>query len=52
MENNFEVILDEKTLGKQTDTWVRLEEGSISGAVTLNATYGQDYYPAVRDTST
>lgn len=46
-----QILLDEKTLGKQTDTWVRLEEGSISGAVTLNATYGQDYYPAVKDTS-
>ncbi|KUL82257.1 hypothetical protein ZTR_10772 [Talaromyces verruculosus] len=47
-----QILLDEKTLGKQTDTWVRLEEGSISGAVTLNATYGQDRYPAVKDTST
>ncbi|EED16237.1 conserved hypothetical protein [Talaromyces stipitatus ATCC 10500] len=46
-----QILLDEKTLGSQTDTWVRLEEGSISGAVTLNATYGLDYYPAVEDTS-
>ncbi|EEA22062.1 hypothetical protein EYB25_006705 [Talaromyces marneffei] len=47
-----QILLDEKTLGNQTITWVRLEEGSVSGAVTLNATYGQDYYPAVGDTST
>lgn len=29
-------------------TWVRLEDGSISGKVTLNGTYGQDSYPSVK----
>ncbi|KAG9942889.1 Metallo-dependent phosphatase, partial [Aureobasidium melanogenum] len=37
------------TKGKEDiETWVRLEDGSISGRVTLNGTYGQDSYPAVR----
>jgi len=34
----------------QVETWVRLETGGVSGHVTLNATYGGDYYPAVADT--
>jgi hypothetical protein len=35
--------------GKEdVETWVRLEDGSISGKVTLNGTYGQDLYPAVK----
>ncbi|CAC9889749.1 unnamed protein product [Aureobasidium pullulans] len=29
-------------------TWVRLEDGSISAKVTLNGTYGQDSYPSVK----
>ncbi|KAK6003653.1 hypothetical protein QM012_009424 [Aureobasidium pullulans] len=33
---------------KDVETWVRLEDGSVSGRVTLNGTYGQDSYPAVR----
>ncbi|KAH8689015.1 Metallo-dependent phosphatase-like protein [Talaromyces proteolyticus] len=47
-----QILLDEKTLGSQTKSWVRLEDSTISGAVTLNATYGQDKYPAVLDTFT
>jgi hypothetical protein len=47
-----QILLDEKTLGSQTSTWVRLEDETISGKVTLNATYGQDHYPAVADTDT
>lgn len=35
--------------GKEdVETWVRLEDGSVSGRVTLNGTYGQDSYTAVR----
>lgn len=33
---------------KDVETWVRLEDGSTSGRVTLNGTYGQDTYPAVK----
>jgi hypothetical protein len=32
---------------KAIDTWIRLEDGSMSGSVTLNSTYGVDKYPAV-----
>lgn len=28
------------------DTWIRLESGEVVGAVSLNATYGTDEYPA------
>ena len=30
------------------ETWVRLEDGRVSGRVILNGTYGQDSYAAVR----
>ncbi len=33
-------------------TWNRLEDGSVSGAVVLNATYGEDRYPVVKNTHT
>ncbi|KAI5247519.1 Metallo-dependent phosphatase [Aureobasidium subglaciale] len=33
---------------EEVETWVRLEDGNVSGKVTLNGTYGQDSYPAVR----
>lgn len=37
------------TKGREdVETWVRLEDGSVSGRVTLNGTYGQDSYPAVQ----
>ncbi|CAK7217266.1 hypothetical protein SCUCBS95973_003089 [Sporothrix curviconia] len=34
------------------DTWIRLETGAVVGRVSLNATYGQDAYPATPDTHT
>jgi hypothetical protein len=34
-------------LKRPIDTWIRLEDGSVSGSVTLNSTYGIDKYPAV-----
>ncbi|KAH0341658.1 Metallo-dependent phosphatase, partial [Aureobasidium melanogenum] len=33
---------------EDVETWVRLEDGGVSGRVTLNGTYGQDSYPAVQ----
>lgn len=33
----------------QIETWIRLEDGSESGRVVLNGTYGGDEYPAVVD---
>lgn len=47
-----QIFLDENTLGKSVETWIRLEDESISGAVTLNRTYGLDDYPAVNKTYT
>jgi hypothetical protein len=31
----------------ELETWMRLEDGSISGHIMLNSTYGTDEYPAV-----
>lgn len=36
----------------EIETWIRLETGEVVGSVTLNATYGQDWYPATNDTHT
>jgi hypothetical protein len=32
---------------REAETWIRLEDGKVSGRVTLNATYGSDRYPKV-----
>jgi hypothetical protein len=45
-----QILLDESTLGMDIETWIRLENGTISGKVNLNATYGEDNYPAVSQT--
>lgn len=34
----------------EADTWIRLESGNVVGSVSLNATYGQDHYPATNNT--
>lgn len=34
------------------DTHIRLETGDVVGAVTLNSTYGKDYYPATTNLKT
>ncbi|RAL10173.1 metallophosphoesterase family protein [Aspergillus homomorphus CBS 101889] len=48
-----QVLLDETTLGvPQISTWIRLEDGSVSGHITLNATYGENWYPSVATTYT
>jgi hypothetical protein len=42
------ITVDQWKLGnREIETWIRLEDGSISGHVTLNSTYGTDYYPKV-----
>ncbi|KAK5989196.1 putative inactive purple acid phosphatase 16 [Cladobotryum mycophilum] len=42
-----------KTLHRwEAETWIRLESGDVVGAVSLNATYGRDKYPATPDTMT
>ncbi|KAI1831822.1 hypothetical protein DTO027I6_7237 [Penicillium roqueforti] len=43
-----QVLLDKRSLGDDIQTWIRMEDGSISGDVHLNATYGQDQYGLVQ----
>lgn len=46
-----QIVVGEDMLGKNiVDTWIRLENGKISGRVTLNNTFGTDQYSAA-DTS-
>ncbi|KAF2017661.1 Metallo-dependent phosphatase [Aaosphaeria arxii CBS 175.79] len=43
-----QIVIDETHLAQKAydvDTWIRLEDGSISGHVMLNSSYGQDAYP-------
>ena len=43
-----QIVIDEAKLGdNEVDTWIRLEDGSVSGRITLNSTYGTDRYPIV-----
>lgn len=47
-----QVLLDQKTMKDEVRTWIRLEDGTISAPVSLNATYGQDRYgPVLRKAS-
>ncbi|KAJ5359971.1 hypothetical protein N7517_009162 [Penicillium concentricum] len=39
-----QILLDQQSLGDEMRTWIRMEDGSISGDVHLNATYGHDRY--------
>ena len=48
-----QVLLREEDLEDGVvETWIRLESGNVVGAVSLNATYGRDEYPATKDTRT
>ncbi|KGO68523.1 hypothetical protein PITC_071480 [Penicillium italicum] len=42
-----QILLHESNLADDTETWIRLEDGSAQARVTLNTTYGQDPYHAV-----
>lgn len=44
-----QIVVDETKLGgdNSVETWIRLEDGSISGQIVLNSTYGQDSYSTV-----
>ncbi|KAI9663783.1 MAG: hypothetical protein M1821_007273 [Bathelium mastoideum] len=46
-----QILLTKESLGNSVETWIRLEDGSVSGRVSLNGTYGRDEYPAVIDSS-
>jgi len=41
------IIQEDKLAGKEVETWIRLEDDSVSGHVHLNETYGSDRYPEV-----
>ncbi|KAL2814281.1 Metallo-dependent phosphatase-like protein [Aspergillus granulosus] len=48
-----QVLVEEKALKRgELDTWIRLESGDVVGAVSLNATYGEDLYPATPNDKT
>ncbi|KAF1965996.1 Metallo-dependent phosphatase [Bimuria novae-zelandiae CBS 107.79] len=48
-----QVLISKSQLGAfEADTWIRLESGNVVGAVTLNTTYGMDWYPATNNTKT
>jgi hypothetical protein len=47
------VLVSREGLTKfEADTWIRLESGATVGSVSLNGTYGQDWYPKTNDTMT
>ncbi|KAF5133097.1 putative inactive purple acid phosphatase 16 [Metarhizium anisopliae] len=48
-----EIVLDEGRLKRfEVDTYMRLEDGRTVGAVSLNATFNQDWYPATPNDQT
>lgn len=42
-----QILLSLESLGTSIETWNRLADGSVTGAVTLNTTFGTDEYPVV-----
>ncbi|OQN99447.1 hypothetical protein B0A48_14424 [Cryoendolithus antarcticus] len=50
MRGSRQVLVTEETLKQRSvQTWTRLEDGSESGRVVLNGTYGRDEYELVED---
>lgn len=43
-----QVHLSLESLGASIETWNRLADGNVTGAVTLNSTFGTDEYPLVQ----
>lgn len=39
-----QILLDQRSPEEGVQTWIRMEDETISGAVYLNATYGHDRY--------
>ena len=39
------LVTQEKLRDLEIETWIRLESGAAVGEVSLNSTYGEDYYP-------
>ena len=46
------LVTEAKLKDMEVDSWIRLESGDVVGSVSLNATYGEDIYPATPDTYT
>jgi hypothetical protein len=46
------LVSQEKLQNLEVDTWIRLESGDAVGEVSLNSTYGQDWYPATPNDKT
>jgi hypothetical protein len=46
------LVTQSKLKDRELDTWIRLEDERIVGAVSLNATYNQDRYPATPNDKT
>ncbi|KAJ5814115.1 uncharacterized protein N7503_000865 [Penicillium pulvis] len=42
-----QILLNKDSIADEVETWIRLEDGTISAHVTLNSTYGQDQYAPV-----
>lgn len=42
-----QILLHSTTIERELQTWIRLEDGTISAPVHLNSTYGQDKYTPV-----
>ncbi|KAJ5595610.1 hypothetical protein N7450_002068 [Penicillium hetheringtonii] len=42
-----QILINQEDLENQLQTWIRLEDGSVSAPVTLNSTYGSDRYGAI-----
>lgn len=42
-----QIFLNSSTVEREMQTWIRLEDGTISAPVHLNSTYGDDKYTPV-----
>ncbi|KAG8161982.1 hypothetical protein KVR01_007747 [Diaporthe batatas] len=42
-----QILLSLDSLGSSIETWNRLDDGSVTGLVSLNSTFGKDQYPVV-----
>lgn len=47
MRGSRQILLREDSLLQYIETWIRLEDQTVSGNVMLNETYGSDKYPIV-----
>lgn len=48
MRGSRQVLVSLESLGQSIETWNRLEDGNVTGLLTLNSTFGTDEYPRVQ----